>query len=465
MCHKIKAMLFKEFRKMNKTTATVTLSMLFITIAVMANTWKEVSVLGMKNFSTQSEVKPVWQSGKNTIDPGFIKGKIEVTNGIFKLDGTNSFSLPSSLLGNQSEYTIEFDIKRANGTTRPEDSMFLLSNVDDEGKSGIGIKYFSPLYNAAWVYTNGYKTSEQRGFLDSMFIKYTVLVKDRNLMLFKNGLLLALTDKVKPSNKSLTIGEAGKVSVTPYEMRNFKIYDSAQFPTGFDPGVERMRTFSGDQYSMQRVDLKNKQLPRILVVGNSISMGYRNYITEYFKGKAYVDYWVGGGWIDPNSVKGENSPVKRAWSGVLNNGPYDVVSWNAMTLHMWWPIERCPEETLAPNMTEVVHFLKKIAPKTKFIWVRGTPARENQVDGTPTFDNPRNKIIVKYNKIVDRVMKEVGFPEVDLYGIAEKQLHTVRKGSNDLVHWSSDVYQLMANEIIKEIEKNIRYQAAKSMDH
>lgn len=402
-----------------------------------------------------SLANPIWELGKDSIDPKFTKGNVEITEGIVRLDGTNSFSLPAPVLGDQSEFTIEFEIKRAEGETRSEDGLFLISNLDEKGNKGFGIRYHSPPYNAGWLFVNGYKTFEQRGFLNKQFLKYTILVKDNSMMLFRNGLLLALTDKMKPSEKVLIIGEAGKGRMTAFELRNLRIYDVAQFPTGFDPGIARMKTFSGDQYSMQRVEIKDPKLPRILVVGNSISMGYRNYITEHFKGKAYVDYWVGGSWIDPNSVRGENSAVKRGWRGVLGNGPYDVITWNAMTLHMWWPPERCPEETLAPNMTEVVEFLKEIAPKTKVIWVRGTPARENLSDGTPTLNNPRNNIIVRYNRIVDGVMKKHGIPEVDLYAIAENQLHTVTKGSVDLVHWKPEVYQIMAQEIIKEIERNL----------
>ena len=403
-----------------------------------------------------SLVKPVWELGKTPIDPKLIKGKVEITEAIIRLDGTNSFSLPASLLGDQSEFTIEFEVKRSEGETRSEDGLFLISNLDEKGNKGFGIRYYSPPYNAGWLFVNGYKTFEQRGFLNNQFLKYTILVKDNSMMLFQNGLLLALTDKVNPSKKMLTMGEADKGRMTAFELRNLRIYDVAQFPTGFDPGIARMKTFSGEQYSMQRIEIKDPKLPRILVVGNSISMGYRKYITEHFKGKAYIDYWVGGSWIDPNSVRGKNSAVKRAWRGVLGNGPYDVITWNAMTLHMWWPPERCPEETLAPNMTEVVEYLKVMAPKTKVIWVRGTPARENLSDGTPTLNNPRNNIIVRYNRIVDEVMKKHGIPEVDLYAIAENQLHTVTKGSVDLVHWKPEVYQIMAQEIIKEIEKYLK---------
>ncbi|MGV8093950.1 MAG: SGNH/GDSL hydrolase family protein [Mangrovibacterium sp.] len=431
---------------------------LAVVLSLFIWTSKAVAVLGYGTAPAVNlpEVKPVWELGKDPVDPNFVNGKIEITGGIIRFDGTNSFSLPVQILGDQSEFTIEFEVKRAAGETRSGENLFLVSNLDENENKGFGIRCYSPPYNAGWLFINGYRAVEQRGFLNSQYQKYTILVRDNSLMLFQNGLLLALTDKIKPSEKMFKVGEAGKNRMTPFEVRNLRIYDTAQFPTGFDPGIVRMKTFSGDQYSIQRVEIKDPKLPRILVIGNSISMGYRNYITKYFKGKAYVDYWVGGGWIDPNSVRGENSVVKRAWRGVLSNGPYDVITWNAMTLHMWKSPERCPEETLAPNMTEVVEFLKELAPQTKIIWIRGTPARENLPDGTPTLDNPRNNRIVRYNRIVDEVMKKYGIPEVDLYSIAENQLHTVSKGSVDLVHWKPEVYQIMAQEIIKEIEKYLK---------
>ena len=129
------------------------------------------------------------------------------------LDGTNSFSLPITLLEKQNDFTIEFEVKRANGVIKPEDNISLISNHDEENKAGIGIKYFSPPYNAAWLYINGFRAIEQRGFLANIFLKYTILVKDKNMMLFRNGLLLAMTDKVNPSNQPITIGEAGGVRV------------------------------------------------------------------------------------------------------------------------------------------------------------------------------------------------------------------------------------------------------------
>ena len=277
-------------------------------------------------------------------------------------------------------------------------------------------------------------------------------------MHFSNGLLLAVADTVNPSSRPITFGGMADAKRPPqrYSFRNIRIYDHAIFPTGFDPSIERMRYVSGDQYAMQRVDVKDPSLPRILVVGDSISMGYRGYITEHFKGRAYVDYWVGSGcsWYG-KPLDDKDSTAARAWNGVLANGPYDVVSWNPMTLHWWTPgmPDRCPEPSLAVCMTQAVEHVKRTAPKTRFIWVRCTPIRANRDDGSPTFDNPGNARIVRFNAIADDVMKQRGVPEVDLYAIAEKQLHTVRNGSQDTVHWNAEVSRLFANAIIQEIEK------------
>ena len=204
----------------------------------------------------------------------------------------------------------------------------MFSNADDKQGAGLKYAYYPPEYNCGWIVKNGHMTVEQRGLLNDAFTKLTLVVKDKQLMQFRNGLLLAVTDTVNPSSQPLTFGGMQDPRRAPqrYEFRNIRVYDQAIFPAGFDRHADRMRHVSGDQYTLQRVEVKDPSLPRILVMGDSISMGYRNLITDHFKGRAYVDYWV-------------------------------------------------------------------------------------------------------FNKIVDEVMQREGVPEVDLYAIAEKQLHTVRKGS------------------------------------
>ena len=406
--------------------------------------------LASVNLTQAQDANPTWELGKNPIDPAAMKGKIELVEGVVRLDGTNSFAIPATALGAQNDYTIEFEVRKAPGV---KGSIFLVSNSDDKNKTGLGLKYCAPDYNAGLLMVNGFQAVEQRGFLDDKFNKVTLVAKDKKLTLFRNGLILAMTDVVKPSTVPLSFGEILKEATVPYELRNIKIYDTSLFPTGFDQGADRMRYCSGPGYAIQRVDVKDPALPRILVVGDSISMGYRGFITEHFKGKAYVDYWVGGGWFG-ETAKGPDSPAKRAWDGVLSNGPYDVISWNAMTLHMWNGAPgRCDEATYPANMTEVVEHLQKTAPNSKLIWIRCTPWRTTPETGRPTFDPVRNDVIVRLNKVTDEIMVKHGIPEIDLYALCEKRFDTLQAGSKDALHWNQEVSREMAGLIIKEIEK------------
>lgn len=431
--------------------------------------------LGVTGLAAAQAPVPTWELGKNFIDPALIKGKIELVDGVIKLDGTNSFEIPVSALGDQNDYTIELEFKRSanfKNLPRMEGALCLVSNRDSKTHSGLSFIYFPPAWdlnggvsNKAGIDVNCYWSGECGGLDGEAFNKYSIVVKNKLAAIYRNGLLLAMTGEVNPSRMPLTIGGKGwrgefvpdsgngKPVPEPYELRSLKIYDKALSPTGYDRSAEMMRNCAGEGYSMQRVDIKDPALPRILVIGDSISMGYRGFITKHFKGKAYVDYWVGGGWLDPDSVKGENSKVKKSWSGVLSNGPYDVVSWNAMTLHMWNGTPgRCPEDSYPANMTVVIEYLKKIAPDTKFIWIRCTPCTTS-ADGKPVVINmTRTERIIKFNKLTDEIMIKYGIPEVDLYALCEKNLD---KASKDGVHWESAASSLMADEIIKEIEKSL----------
>ncbi|MFZ4778122.1 MAG: SGNH/GDSL hydrolase family protein [Terrimicrobiaceae bacterium] len=395
-----------------------------------------------------SESQPTWELGKNPIDAVTTKGQVDLVDGVIKLDGTNSFAVPAGVLGEQSDYTIEFEVKK------PADAKGAISLMSNTGeKSGLGLKYCPPDYNAGLLFINGIQTVEQRGFLGDKFSKITLVAKDKRVTLFRDGLILAMANEVNPSQLPITFGEILKAPTAPYELRNIKIFARALFPTGFDASADRMRYCSGPGFAMQRVEVKDPTLPRILVVGDSISMGYRGFITEHFKGRAYVDYWSGGGWFEFD-IKGDDFPALRAWDGVLANGPYDVVTWNASTLHMWnGSPGRCSEEKFPANMTKAVEHIQKAAPDTKLIWIRCTPWRTTPESGRAAFDPVRNDVIIRLNDVTDRIMKAHGIPIVDLYSLAAARMDTVPEGSKDSVHWNKEVSAEMAGEIIKEIEK------------
>lgn len=419
----------------------------------MKKTLLAVLIMGCAFANFAQDVKPVWELGKNPLDKKLIKGNVKVKDEVVKVDGVNLFSLPATVLGKQVDYTIEFEVKRPKGADN-KDKIILVSNTDDKNKTGIQLNYYPPSYNCAWLFTNGHHTVEYRGFLNDKFNKITIVSKSSQLMLFRDGLLIATTGECKASKLPLTFGGMVKGKTKPYELRNIKIYQTAMLPSGFDPNAKRMRYVSGDQYFMQRVKIEDPKLPRILIIGDSISMGYRPHITEHFKGKANVDYWT----IGYKSMQGANSPMERALKGVLSQGPYDAVTFN-FGLHYWGKPERSPEDKHIPWMTKIVELMQKTSPKTDFIWIRTTPWRTVPAPEPRTLDPKKNERIIKFNKMTDEVMDKHGIPQVDLYSLCIKQLQTIKKGTKDALHWGRENSKLMAVEINKEIEKALKKKA------
>lgn len=404
--------------------------------------------------------KPIWSLSQKALDAATVTGTVELKNGSVRIDGSNALALPADLIGKKTEYTIEFEITRSVNASMDHDTdrYYILSNMDEKNKAGlaIGPVYAPPSWTSTLLRINGYPTITQKTLKPGTTYKITLLAQDRHLMLFIDGLLLGMTGVVNPSDIPLQFGQVVADPVYPYELKNIAIYESAVFPGSYDPSVKVMRTYSGDQYTMQRAEITDPSLPRILVIGDSISMGYRQYITDHFKGKAYVDYWITPLMFTllPGNLAGDDAPIKRAWKGVLSNGPYDVVSLNPATLHMWDPgkPERCPVDDFDKTMTDFASIPVELAPKTKFLWVRCTPISKKVEGGANVIDQPKNDRIAMLNQMTDPVMQKLGMTTVNLYEVGINHLDLAL---HDGIHWNADAYKLMAAEIIKAIETEL----------
>ncbi len=420
-----------------------------------------LSQAGSAEGEASSSPQPVWELGKNPIGPELTTGTVALKNGLIEVDGENTLRLPASLLGEQTDYTIEFEVKRPAKMTSGH-GIVLCSNQDETQKAGIQLNYYPPGYNACWLMVNTNRAEEKRGFLKDGFVKISLIVQDKQLMMFRDGMLLATSgNAIKSSSKPLTFGGAYNTQRMPetYTLRNIRVYNTAITPSGFDPTVERMRSYSGPGFKVDRVAIKDPSLPRILVVGDSISMGYRRYITEHYKGKAYVDYWVGGSWLNgANSILGQDPALKKAWTGVLALGPYDAITWNPMGLHVWNP-KHVPHRSPADKMPQMIqalvdHIMAVKSDKTRLIWVTTTPfcmpGRKGKEVGK--IDEDMSDFIVKYNAICSGVVAKHGIPQVDLWAFAEKNLDKV---GGDGVHWTGEASKLMADLLIQEIDKHL----------
>ncbi len=193
-------------------------------------------------------------------------------------------------------------------------------------------------------------------------------------------------------------------------------------------------------------------LPRVLLIGDSISMGYTIPVRELLKGKANVHRVPANGGPTTNGLKN-----LKAW---LGDSHWDVIHFN-WGLHDLKYIQEDPSKRADPkatgahlqvsladyekNLRELVSLLK--ATGAKLIWCNTTPVPEGS-DGRVAGDE------LKYNEIAARVMKEAGIPTDDLYSHARAKLQDIQL-PNANVHYSDSGYQYLAEKVAAAIEPQL----------
>lgn len=190
-------------------------------------------------------------------------------------------------------------------------------------------------------------------------------------------------------------------------------------------------------------------LPRVLLIGDSISMGYTIPVRELLKGKANVHRIPTNGGPTINGLKNLS-----AW---LGTSKWDVIHFNwglhdlkyiganandrldpkAPGAHLQVPLDEYEK-----NLATLVGQLK--ATGAKLIWCSTTPVPEGS-DGRIVGDD------LKYNEAAARVMKAAGVPTDDLYAHAKAKLKDIQLPAN--VHYSVDGYKYLAEKVASEIEK------------
>ncbi len=189
-------------------------------------------------------------------------------------------------------------------------------------------------------------------------------------------------------------------------------------------------------------------LPRVLIIGDSISIGYTLPVREMLKGKANVHRIpVNGG---PTS---RALPQMKAW---LGESKWDVIHFNWGLHDIKWvgeanaPVEvnaagghrQVSPEDYEKNLNIMLAQLK--ATGAKLIWCNTTPAPEGS-SGRLAGDE------VKYNEIAAKVMKAADVPTDDLWTHAHAKLAEVQLPKN--VHYTPAGYKYLAEKVSTEIEK------------
>jgi hypothetical protein len=181
-------------------------------------------------------------------------------------------------------------------------------------------------------------------------------------------------------------------------------------------------------------------LPRVLLIGDSITRAYYPEVEKHLEGKAYVARLSSSAFVsDPVLLK----QVEM----VLSQYKFDVIHFNN-GMHGWQHGEKEYAQVL-PNFLKTI---RKCAPDSKLIWANTTPLKaspnlppDNQTQATDERIAARNAIALK-------LMQTKGIPVDDLNApmVGHPELHS------DNVHFNDQGVALQAAQVAAQIEKQLQ---------
>jgi acyl-CoA thioesterase-1 len=173
-------------------------------------------------------------------------------------------------------------------------------------------------------------------------------------------------------------------------------------------------------------------LPRVLLIGDSISIGYTIPVREALAGKANVHR--------PKTNCGPTIRGVEQLDDWLGQGKWDVIHFN-FGLHDLKAMpdgkQQVPLADYEKNLGELVARLKKTG--ATLIWCSTTPVPE-------TSNPPRkNEDVIAYNAVAKKIMDANQIRIDDLYAFALPQIEKIRLPNN--VHYSSEGYKVLAQQV------------------
>ncbi len=198
-------------------------------------------------------------------------------------------------------------------------------------------------------------------------------------------------------------------------------------------------------------------LPRVLLIGDSISMGYTIPVRDLLKGKANV--------LRPLTNCGPTTRGIESLDSWLGDKKWDVIHFNwglhdlvyfaadGKTRAEPTATEARPQVPLAQyekNLRELVSRLEKTG--ATLIWCSTTPVPEGSA-GRVADES------VKYNEVAARIMREHNIATDDLHAFTLPKLKEIQLPKN--VHFTPDGSKVLAQQVANSIQAALIARAAK----
>jgi lysophospholipase L1-like esterase len=183
-------------------------------------------------------------------------------------------------------------------------------------------------------------------------------------------------------------------------------------------------------------------LPRVLLIGDSISIGYTLPARALLAGKANVHRILTNGGPTPNGLE-----HLTEW---LGSGKWDVIHFN-WGLHdlkiMADGKHQVPIELYEKNLTELVKQLQ--ATGARLIWASTTPVPEGKLD---PMRHPAD--VPVYNAAAKKIMAANHIPTDDLYSFVVPRASEIQLPEN--VHYMPKGYEALAAQVADALNAALR---------
>jgi hypothetical protein len=197
---------------------------------------------------------------------------------------------------------------------------------------------------------------------------------------------------------------------------------------------------------------KTMALPKLFVVGDSISVGYSPHLEKFTKGvfqfygrKTGMEEALKDLDVPLGSNVGDSSMVLNYLKTMLTNSDWrpEILTLNC-GLHDIKTVGgsiQIPIEDYRRNLRSI---LKLLADKDiNVIWIRSTPVEDEQHNSGQKDFKRYSKDLDKYNAAADEIMNEAGIRMIDLYSFTRK----LGKGKDiyrDHIHYHPEIESLQA---------------------
>lgn len=212
--------------------------------------------------------------------------------------------------------------------------------------------------------------------------------------------------------------------------------------------------YTGKEYSSAfHNPVDNPELPNVLIIGDSISIGYTVEVRKLLKNKADVYRIKTNGRNSKYGLQNLDKWIgKQHWDVIhFNWGLWDVCYRNPKSKAQGHrdkengTLTAIPKEYRA-NLEAIVKRLVKT--KAKLIWAETTPVPDHEL-GRKVGDS------AKYNLIASDIMLANKVEINKLHSYALENIKNIQKGRGD-VHFTKEGYRYLAQKVAEEIEKLIK---------